>query len=161
MARVLVVDDQDFLVQPFVEILRDVHGHEIVWVRTARAGVWALQQGDPYEPDIDSQELVEPEDPSGVAELSAESYDLLMLDLLLPVGATDHAVTREDNGRELGARLLEWAREEVGFVAPVIVVSAYLDKPMENRLAQFDAVEVIEKPCSSDDLMAAVNRALV
>ena len=158
MARVLVVDDQDYLLKDFVEVLRDEH--EIVWVRTARAGVWALQQGDPYEPDLDSQELVEPEDPAEVAALSADSYGLLLLDLLLPVGATDHEVTREENGRELGARLLAWAREEVGLAAPVIVVSAYLDKTMSDRLAELDAVEILEKPCSADDLMAAVKRAL-
>ena len=69
-------------------------------------------------------------------------------------------MTQDGDDVEMGARLLQWLRQDLCSDIPVVVVSAYLDDQMLRRLSTLGPVTVIDKPCDPNDICQAVAAVL-
>lgn len=116
-ARLLIVDDERAIRESMSEVLRQ-HGYH---VDVAASGPEALQQ------------------------LSAATYDLMLLDMLMP---GMHGVEVMRRARALRGDLL------------IIVLTAHATVESAIAAVKADVVDYMLKPCSADDLKATVARAL-
>jgi len=122
------IDDDIEIIDPVVQPIVEA-GHEITRIRRA-------------DQALDSVEAL-------------QSADLILLDMILPVG--DH---EEDFGRYPGVTLLRKLREEHGVKTPVIVFSVVEEEKLEEELKSLDVADYVLKPALPSELKAAVDKVI-
>jgi two-component system KDP operon response regulator KdpE len=115
-ARVLVVDDEPQIRRALRLVLR-ANGYEVVEVGTGEAA-------------LDS--------------LSMQTFDLMILDLMLP----------DLDGVEVCRRLREWSR------LPVVVLSAHGEEDVKVKALDEGADDYVTKPFSAPELLARMRSAM-
>ena len=160
MARVLVVDGQDYSVGVVVKALVEAEGHTVVWARTARSAIWALDKADTYEPDTAAYEVRSFGEP--LEEMPRRGdFDVVVLNTLLDLGAGGSAITAGAEDYQLGERILEWLRRDRASDVPVLVRSAFLDEAAMLRVQAHGLVRTVDKLRPSADVLREIEAALV
>ena len=159
MARVLVVDRQGRSVARVVDALARTHGHDVVWARTARGAIWALDEDDTYEPDLAAGEVQCFGQPLEEM-LRGDGFDVVVLDMLLDLGADGNAMTDDAEAHQLGRQILSWLRGDRGSDVPVVVWSAFLDDAARRQVQGCGGVRIVDKLRPAADVLREIEAAL-
>ena len=118
MAKVLLVDD-DRALQELIKMSLEVEGHEVTVASDGRLAI---------------------------AEITATPFDLIILDLVMPVMD--------------GVCFIRWLRKEKGDETPVLIMSGAVKGGMVEQLKSSGATEVVCKPIDITTFLRRVNDLL-
>lgn len=136
MARILFVDEEDFLMASFIEELRDV-GYEVTVAKSGEEAIRCLEDGH-------------------------HDFALIILDIMLPRGDDKGLPTvgKGINTGEMGLEVLRLLREDMSDETPVIVLTAVMDDDIKTKILDYRVERYFAKPIALADFIDAVERAL-
>ncbi|MCB0169332.1 MAG: response regulator transcription factor [Anaerolineae bacterium] len=137
MAKILFIEDEEFLMEGLIFEMRD-NGHEVIVTPNGEKAITYLKNDQ-------------------------QDFDLIILDVMLPTGEPEGplaAISKEIRTDELGLEILRQLREEMNDQTPVIVLTAAIDVDLKNRIIELGIARYFSKPTSLNDFMAAVNKVL-
>jgi CheY-like chemotaxis protein len=134
MSRILFIEDEDFLLQSFIDTLRDFM-HTVVISRDGEEAIEQLKDG--------------------------HDFDLVITDIMLPRGNghDKNFIYRDIKTNEMGLEILRQLRDHDKTV-PVIVLTASTDEDMRMKIMDLDVVACLYKPISLKAFLSSVEKAL-
>lgn len=136
MAKILFIEDEDFLIRAFVDTLVD-NGHNVTLARNGEKAIRYLNDRD-------------------------SNFDLIILDIMLPQGEVEDSPLISENigDYQRGVEILRQLREKMKDETPVIVLSAVGADEVKNRVLKLGVKRYFTKPVSLSRFMDEVNNVL-
>ena len=138
MAKILLIEDEEFLMEGLIYELKD-NNHEVIVVGDGEDALKSLNNGQ-------------------------HDFQLIILDVMLPIGEPTEspaAVPEEIKTDEMGLEILRQIREEMNDRTPVIVLTAAIDIDLRSRIIELGVERYFSKPTSLEDFMETVNRVVL
>lgn len=136
MAKILLIEDEEFLMTSFIWGLQD-RGHDLTIVRDGEEAINCLQNGDIF-------------------------FDIIILDIMLPRGNQKNSsqIAKNIKSGEMGVEVLRHLREEMNKKTPVIALSAVMDDDIKSKVLLLGVEKYFTKPISLGIFMDEVEKIL-
>ena len=135
MAKILFIEDEDFLLENFILALQD-REHEVAVVRSGEEALGQIKKDN-------------------------QDFDIIVIDVMLPRG--NHAGTPlvgdDIKTGEMGLEVLRQLRL-VDRETPVIILTAVTDDDSKAKILNLNVVAYLDKPVSFKIFLNAVEKAL-